>query len=1146
MVAQIEGSIRPRSTGSAAATATSAATRGTPCRQQRGRRGAGRVSGGAGGAKRVGVAQVRLAGCPAAARVATLRLEGRPSNLMTSPSPRAGAPSKSTGRPKVATAKPTGKPKVAKTMPPGRSRVSKPEATLHSGRVIDAFSDAEGIWTTVPMPAMAFAPNVPESSVAGSSSGPESAVPAVQPAVRKSIPSGSGWHAGEAWAVHVDATLPQRLGLLLDGEQVTTRMAALAAFVANVAELIASGNFVPTADQQGRRWLPTPEPVQAVALAGAGQDLVDAGFFRDESDPAAALERLVSDLLNSIAPTRAVPGGTVPLAGTPHPSKPSAAARRWQRWAKHVATRRASNARLVLRLDVPADLVVAAEPAAGAVDEEPETIDRGRATEAELVVPPTESGASGAAPSQWTLTPIAVALDDPTTRFPVSSSHELAWPLPATPAGVDEATAATGHRSAAEGARAAAAAVATHRSAAAAPGPNRASRAFRTPFEAWAKAELAALRRAWPKGPFTSLQPTQLSSEEALDLLDHRIDVLAELGIEVIMPSGLLRPTSVRRKASAERGLGLLGAGDLQLRAEFTVNGAELTDAEVEALVHAKSELVSVRGHWIRVDDSERAALSRLLQLAAGPISLTQLLAGDALDGVEWQSSPLQQLQAAAPTEPSPLVNATLRHYQLAGLDWLTWVESNRTGGILADDMGLGKTLQVLARIAADHVGPTLVVCPVTLVDTWLRQAAQFTPELRIRAHHGSERRDSEIAEGADIVVTSYGVLARDEVVRATPWHRVVLDEAQAVKNPDTRVARAARALTATHRLAVTGTPVENHVGDLWSLMAFAMPGLLPARATFRRRFGQAAPDSAELQLLRDVTAPFVLRRLKSDPAILPDLPERVVVRDDCALTKEQVGAYEAVARQLLETLDGEGAQPSGRPGARGAKGAQPGGAAGAAPGIARRATVLAAIGRLKQVCVHPALLTENRRGLRGRSGKVDRLTDLCAEIIDEGQAVVVFTQFASFVPDLAAHLQEHLGTEIATLVGSHSRTRRAATVDAFAEPDGPPVLVASIKAGGTGLTLTRANHVVHLDRWWNPAVEDQASDRVWRIGQQRNVVVHTLVCPGTLEERIDAMLTAKRGIADAVVRSTDTAVTELSTAELADLVTLSRDRTLQ
>ncbi|MDQ1306834.1 MAG: hypothetical protein QG671_2666, partial [Actinomycetota bacterium] len=204
------------------------------------------------------------------------------------------------------------------------------------------------------------------------------------------------------------------------------------------------------------------------------------------------------------------------------------------------------------------------------------------------------------------------------------------------------------------------------------------------------------------------------------------------------------------------------------------------------------------------------------------------------------------------------------------------------------------------------------------------------------------------------------------------------------------------------------------------------------------------------------------------------------------------------------------------------------------------------AIGRLKQVCVHPALLTENRRGLRGRSGKVDRLTDLCAEIIDEGQAVVVFTQFASFVPDLATHLQEQLGTEIATLVGSHSRARRAATVDAFAAPDGPSVLVASIKAGGTGLTLTRANHVVHLDRWWNPAVEDQASDRVWRIGQQRNVVVHTLVCPGTLEERIDAMLTAKRGIADAVVRSTDTAVTELSTAELADLVTLSRDRTLR
>jgi non-specific serine/threonine protein kinase len=319
--------------------------------------------------------------------------------------------------------------------------------------------------------------------------------------------------------------------------------------------------------------------------------------------------------------------------------------------------------------------------------------------------------------------------------------------------------------------------------------------------------------------------------------------------------------------------------------------------------------------------------------------------------------------------------------------------------------------------------------------------------------------------------------------------------------------------------LAVTGTPVENHVMDLWSLMAFTNPGLLPRRTVFKRRFAGADPTGHELRVLRGLTSPFVLRRVKSDPAIAPDLPDRTIVRDDCALTKEQVGAYEAAVRVMLRSLD--------------------------EPGLKRRASVLGSISRLKQICVHPALLTESRSHLAGRSGKIDRLTELCAEIVDEGQAVVVFTQFASFAGDLAEHLAEHVGVEALTLTGAHSRTRRAATVERFNRPDGPPILVASIKAGGTGLTLVRANHVVHVDRWWNPAVEDQASDRVWRIGQTQKVIVHTLVCPGTLEDKIDSMLTAKRGVAEAVVTATDRAVTELSDAELTSLVNLSRDRLL-
>lgn len=675
--------------------------------------------------------------------------------------------------------------------------------------------------------------------------------------------------------------------------------------------------------------------------------------------------------------------------------------------------------------------------------------------------------------ADWLLVPLLIALDDPTTRWPAadaSSAPDFAE-LP----------------------------------------PEARAR--------WRDAELSAIRAAWPKGPLRDLRPYHPTDAELIEFLDTRAEALQLIGIDILAPGGLLRPAQVRRRVSASGGTGLLTAGALALSAQVRVDGELLTEAEVATLADSKTELVAVRGRWLRLSDADRHRLTRMLQALESDTTVAEALANDAYEGAEWNVTGLADLRPARSVEPPPDVNVTLRHYQRAGLDWLTWIEENGTGGVLADDMGLGKTLQVLTRIAADHPGPTLVVCPVTLVDTWVRQAAQFTPRLRVVAHHGTTRAEAEVARDADIVITTYGLLARDSAIRDADWHRVVLDEAQAIKNPDTRAAKAARGLTTTHRLAVTGTPVENHVLDLWSLMAFTNPGLLPRRAAFKRRFAGADPASDELQVLRGITSPFVLRRLKSDPWIAPDLPDRTIVRDDCALTKEQVGAYEAAVRVMLESL--------------------------AEPGLKRRASVLGSISRLKQICVHPALLTESRSGLAGRSGKIDRLTELCAEIVDEGQAVVVFTQFASFAGDLARHLAGHIGVEALTLTGAHSRARRAATVERFNTPDGPPILVASIKAGGTGLTLVRANHVVHVDRWWNPAVEDQASDRVWRIGQKQKVIVHTLVCPGTLEDKIDAMLTAKRAVAESVVSTTDKAVTELSDAELTSLVELSRDRLL-
>ncbi len=719
-----------------------------------------------------------------------------------------------------------------------------------------------------------------------------------------------------------------------------------------------------------------------------------------------------------------------------------------------------------------------------------------------LVLSPPDPEALTRHRSTWNLSALALRIDEPTTRLPWGSADPTLF--------------------------------------GAAPGA----------WARWAETETHMLRRAWGTrlpGLVEELgggSPIGLADVDVLEFVDQVAPRLQAAGFDVIAPGGLLRPSPVRRRlSSAGSGTGALQVDGLGLAAQVLVDGEPLTAEDFAALAASKSELVSVRGRWLRIGPQDAQRLAALVRRLHRPVTPGDLLADEAFEGIELDAEQVLP-SGLRPARPLPLpegVLATLRPYQRAGLDWLSWLADNRVGGILADDMGLGKTLQVLAWIQADHAGPTLVVCPVTLVDTWARQAAQFTPGLRVATFHGVARGAvAEAASKADVVVTTYGLLARDESLAAVGWHRVVLDEAQAIKNPDTRAARAARALTPTHRLVVTGTPVENHLGDLWSLMAFAHPGLLPRRKQFTARY--AGGDPAEVARLRAVVGPFLLRRVKTDPGILPDLPDRQVIRADCTLTREQVGAYEAVVADMmgaLEELRRAAASKASAGRDRAATGSDP-------ELMGRRAAVLGGISRLKQICVHPALLTESRRSLGDRSGKVTRLVELCAQIIDEGQAVVVFTQFASFVPDLAAHLHRELGVEVATLTGSHSRTARAATVAAFSDPAGPPILIASLKAGGTGLTLVRANHVIHLDRWWNPAVEDQASDRVWRIGQRQKVSVHVLVCPGTLEDRIDEALTAKRSLAASVVRSTESAITEMSDADLSALVGLVRERVLE
>ena len=450
--------------------------------------------------------------------------------------------------------------------------------------------------------------------------------------------------------------------------------------------------------------------------------------------------------------------------------------------------------------------------------------------------------------------------------------------------------------------------------------------------------------------------------------------------------------------------------------------------------------------------------------------------------------------------------------------------------------MGLGKTATTLAHLL-DRPGPHLVVCPLSVVHNWVAEAARFTPGLHVVVHHGpgriggngggdrttaTRRPDSGLAElaGADVVVTTYGLLPRDLAhLGAISWSTVVLDEAQMIKNPATRAARAVRVLRAGQKLALTGTPVENRLSELWAILDAVVPGLLGSREQFRSRYGkpiERTGDAGAAERLRRITQPFVLRRSKADRQLVPDLPDKIEQIAWAGLTREQAVLYQHVVDQLLAD-------------------------AATTSGMRRRGLVLAALTRLKQICNHPAHALGDGSRLAGRSGKLARYDELVDELLDIDERALVFTQFREMGELLRRHAAERLELRVPFLHGGVSRTRRDAMVADFQAGIGPPLLLVSLKAGGTGLNLTAASQVIHYDRWWNPAVEDQATDRAWRIGQGRTVVVHKLVSEGTVEERIATLLDDKRALADAVVGSGEAWLTELSTAELRELVALDR-----
>jgi SNF2 family DNA or RNA helicase len=560
-----------------------------------------------------------------------------------------------------------------------------------------------------------------------------------------------------------------------------------------------------------------------------------------------------------------------------------------------------------------------------------------------------------------------------------------------------------------------------------------------------------------------------------------------------------------------------------------------LSEADLVELARAKVPLVRLRGRWVYLDEAQLTAGLTFLarggsgQMTAGEamrlsrLSSRQPLPVTAVDGSGWLADLLSGRageRLALLDQPAALAT-TLRPYQRKGLSWLAFLDGLGVGALLADDMGLGKTVQLLALEAMLRERgprpPTLIVCPMSVLGNWQREIERFTPTLKVSLHHGSDRGWDP---AADLVLTTYNLVSRDiDLLSRTSWDRVVLDEAQHVKNSTSVTARAVRLLPARHRVALTGTPVENRLTELWSIMDFLNPGVLGPASTFRARYSvpiERYGDEAAAARLRRAVQPFLLRRLKTDTAVISDLPEKFERVQWCNLTVEQATLYRAVVDEMVAKL------------AEGRSGNQ------------RKGLVLAAMTKLKQVCNHPAQLLGDGSPLSGRSGKIDRLEEILANALADGDRALVFTQFARLGAMLVPHLTRQLGTEVAFLHGGTPKGARDAMVERFASRGGPGVLLLSLKAGGTGLNLTAANHVVHLDRWWNPATEAQATDRAFRIGQRRDVQVHKFVCIGTIEERIDRMIAEKSDLAQVAVGSGEGWLTNLSTSDILELVELA------
>jgi hypothetical protein len=629
-----------------------------------------------------------------------------------------------------------------------------------------------------------------------------------------------------------------------------------------------------------------------------------------------------------------------------------------------------------------------------------------------------------------------------------------------------------------------------------------------------------------------------LSQEEAWDLMTLRGPALQTAGFDLRVPALSRKKPSPSLKLFTEpTGESVVGAHQLSdVRWSVLFDDVELTAADIAALAAKAKPLVRSHGKWVELDAvdlkeaaaalAERADQTRLTgaEILRHSVGLEgqHLAGGLTVDGAGWATDLLvkaQDIPVDPITKPEGF-EGELRGYQAEALAWLGFLHTVGLGGCLALDMGLGKTPTMLAHLARTAGnGPALVIAPPAVVGNWASEAARFTPGLKVVVHHGQHRLSGKEMEArfdrADVIITTYGTAVRDiEALALRHWDRLVLDEAQAIKNTTSETAQQLRRLNAATRVALTGTPIENGMGDLWSILDFTNPGLVGPRASFIAQM-QGEGEAA----LRALNGILVFRRTKNEPIVAAELPDRIDELDRCMMTPEQIGLYQAVLDGLVVDASEVGGEP-------------------------RKGAILAAITALKQICNHPAAYQPDDRPLAGRSGKLNRLEEIVELVFDANERILIFTHFATWGKQMADHLTQVTGVPIACYHGGLARGARDKLVSEFQTGKGPGALVLSLKAGGTGLNLTAANHVVLYDRWWNPAVEDQARDRAWRIGQTRTVVSHRLMCPGTVDERVEEVVAGKRHIADLVLPGSSS-LADLDASQLRTALGLQADSLL-